>query len=180
MTMPTDTPPVDIPDPDVDDPAAPPPSGLGDGGDGGDPDVDPKVKAKIDRANREAAALRARLKEQEPLLAELQKIKDGQKTELEKAQEALAATQAENQRLTVANLRRDAALAAGLDAELVEFLTADTAEELAEQAKRLAKRLKPAEPKRGAPDLHQGQRGTPPPRGVDKNDLVRRMAGFTA
>ncbi|MFG3127337.1 hypothetical protein ACGFZU_06505 [Streptomyces tendae] len=50
-----------------------------------------QAEAKIRKANSEAANLRKRLKEQEPLLAELQRIKDSEKTESERLNDQLAA-----------------------------------------------------------------------------------------
>lgn len=153
--------------------------GGAEGDEGDESGLDPKVKAKIDRANREAKSLRDRIKELEPLAAELKKVRDGEKSELTRAQEALAEREAEVKRLTVSNLRRDAALSAGLPSEFVEFLTGETEEEVAEQAKKLAKHLKPAEPpKPKTPDLRQGNRGSAAPGSVNKNDLIRQMAGF--
>ncbi|WP_432130656.1 hypothetical protein [Streptomyces tendae] len=48
-----------------------------------------QAEAKIRKANSEAANLRKRLKEQEPLLAELQRIKDAEKTESERLNDQL-------------------------------------------------------------------------------------------
>lgn len=153
--------------------------GGDEGDDSGESGLDPKVRAKIDRANREAQALRAKVKELEPLAAELKKVRDGEKSDLTRAQEALAEREAEVKRLTVDNLRRDAALAAGLSGEFVEFLTGETEEEITEQAKKLAKHLKPAEPpKPKVPDLRQGNRGAAAPGAIDKNNIIRQMAGF--
>lgn len=52
-----------------------------------------QAEAKIRKANSEAANLRKRLKEQEPLLAELQRIKDSEKTDSERLNDQLAAAQ---------------------------------------------------------------------------------------
>lgn len=148
------------------------------GADSDDATLDPKVKAKIDKANREAAQLRQRVKDLEPQAAELKKLRDGEKSELTRAQEALAEREKEVQRLTIGQLRRDAALSAGLAADMVEFLSGTTQEEIEEQAKKLAKHIaKPDAPKKPA-DLRQGQRGTAAAGAVDKNNLIRQMAGF--
>ena len=50
-----------------------------------------QAEAKIRKANSEAANLRKRLKEQEPQLAELQRIKDSEKTESERLNDQLEA-----------------------------------------------------------------------------------------
>ncbi|MBZ6102682.1 hypothetical protein ACH4NO_17910 [Streptomyces olivaceus] len=52
-----------------------------------------QAEAKIRKANSEAANLRKRLKEQEPLLAELQKRKDAELSESERLNEQLTAAQ---------------------------------------------------------------------------------------
>ncbi|WP_060905320.1 hypothetical protein [Streptomyces scabiei] len=52
-----------------------------------------QAEAKIRKANSEAANLRKRLKEQEPQLAELQRIKDAEKTESERLNDQLTAAQ---------------------------------------------------------------------------------------
>ncbi|WP_109030163.1 hypothetical protein [Streptomyces rubrogriseus] len=52
-----------------------------------------QAEAKIRKANSEAANLRKRLKEQEPLLAELKKRKDAELSESERLNEQLAAAQ---------------------------------------------------------------------------------------
>jgi hypothetical protein len=52
-----------------------------------------QAEAKIRKANSEAANLRKRLKEQEPQLAELQRIKDSEKSESERLNDQLAAAQ---------------------------------------------------------------------------------------
>jgi hypothetical protein len=54
-----------------------------------------QAEAKIRKANSEAANLRKRLKEQEPLVAELQRIKDAEKTDSERLNDQLAAAQAQ-------------------------------------------------------------------------------------
>jgi hypothetical protein len=52
-----------------------------------------QAEAKIRKANSEAANLRKRLKEQEPQLAELQRIKDAEKSDSERLNDQLAAAQ---------------------------------------------------------------------------------------
>lgn len=142
--------------------------------------LDPKVRAKLDKANREAIALRARVKTLEPAAKELEKLRQGEMSELERAKAVLAEREAQINSMTVSAFRRDAALAAGLDAEMVEFITGDTEEEATAQAQKLAKRLKASEPKKpGSPDLKQGQRGSAPSPTQDRNALIRQMAGFT-
>ena len=83
--------------------------------------------------------------------------------------------------LTVANVRRDAAEAAGLAPKFVKFITAAEPDEALAQAKELAKELKPPADTaaNGRPaDLRQGSRGSTKPTSESRDDLVRRMAGF--
>jgi hypothetical protein len=54
-----------------------------------------QAEAKIRKANSEAANLRKRLKELEPKAAELQRIKDAEKTDSERLNDQLAAAQAQ-------------------------------------------------------------------------------------
>lgn len=142
--------------------------------------LDPKVAAKLNKANREAKALRDRVKALEAIETEYNKSKDAEKSELTRAQEALAKKDKELADLTVSNFRRDAALAAGLTHDDVEFITGSTAEECEEQAKKLAKRVAAAEAANKKPaDLKQGNRGSAQAGAVDKNELLRSMAGFS-
>lgn len=104
--------------------------------------------------------------------AELDKIRDSQKSELEKAKDRETALAVELQKYKVAEIRRAAASAAGLDPEFADFITAADEQEAEEQAKKLAERLKAK-----APDLKQGTRTSPPPQ-RSRDDLLRGIAGF--
>ena len=108
--------------------------------------------------------------------SELDKIQESQKSETQKLNDRLAAQAIELQELRVEKIRRAAASAAGLDPEMAEFITAADEDEAAEQAKKLADRLKPAG-KPGAPDFKQGTRSTPPPQ-RSRDELLRGLAGF--
>lgn len=137
--------------------------------------LDPKIKAKIEKANREARNLRQRLRELEPLAKKFKDSEQASKTEAQKLSEQLAEAQVELQGLRVEGIRRNAALQAGLDPDLAEFITAADPEEALAQAKRLAKRTAPPEPPRG--DFRQGTR-TNTTQKQDKNDLLRGLAGY--
>lgn len=138
-------------------------------------ELDPKIKAKIEKANREARNLRQRLRELEPLAKKFKDSEAASKTEAQKLSEQLADAQVELQGLRVEGIRRNAALKAGLDPDLAEFITAADEETALEQAKRLAKRTAPPEPARA--DFRQGNR-TQPTQKQDKNDLLRGLAGY--
>lgn len=107
--------------------------------------------------------------------AKLKEIEDGQKTEIQKKEDQIAAQAIELQKYKVAEIRRAAASAAGLDPELAEFITAADEEEATEQAKKLAERLKVTS--KSSPDFKQGTRQTPAPT-RSRDELLRGLAGF--
>ena len=63
---------------------------AGDDEDDSDDGLDDRTRQKVHKANREAQRLRERLKELEPAAKELQKLKDGQKTEAQRLTDQLA------------------------------------------------------------------------------------------
>lgn len=87
--------------------------------------------------------------------AEFDKLQDANKTDLEREKDARTAAEAELAVLRVERVRTTAANAAGLPAELHEFITATDPEKAAEQAKVLAEKLKPS-----AGGIPQGARQT--------------------
>jgi ribosomal protein S18 len=135
-------------------------------------EVDKQIEARLARERKKFADYDTLKKK----ASELDKIQEGQKTETQKLNDRLAAQAIELQELRVEKIRRAAATAAGLDPELAEFITAADENEAAEQAKKLADRLKPAG-KQGAPDFKQGTRSTPPPQ-RSRDELLRGLAGF--
>lgn len=140
-----------------------------------DSSLDPKAKAKIEKANREARNLRQRVKELEPLAQQYKAAQEAGKSEAQKLSEQLAAAQVEIQGFRVEGIRRAAAIKAGLDPELAEFITAADEDTALEQAKRLAQRTAPPEPARA--DFRQGARSQPAQK-QDNNDLLRGLAGY--
>jgi len=121
------------------------PADLGDAG-------QKAIKAERDArkaAERSNAELQAKLKE----------FEDSKLSELERANNAAAEAAAELARLRHENIRATVALAKGVPADLIEFLTGDTEEEVAAKADILLARLNtPGTPK---PDPSQGAKGTP-------------------
>ncbi|MEV7606112.1 DUF4355 domain-containing protein [Paenarthrobacter sp. NPDC089322] len=90
--------------------------------------------------------------------AKLKGFEDEKLSELEKAQNAANEAAAELAKLRTENTRSKVALAKGLPADLVEFLTGDTEEEVAAKADLLISRLgTPGTPK---PDPSQGSKGS--------------------
>lgn len=103
------------------------------------------------QAERKAAEYEARLKE----------IEDANLSELEKAQREAAEA-----RETLARIQRDAdrnrvALEKGVPSDLIEFITGDTAEDMAAKADLLVSRLN-ATPSAPKPDRTQGASGKEP------------------
>lgn len=107
--------------------------------------------------------------------AEFDKLEESKKTEAQKLNEQLAAAQVELQNYKVAEIRRTAAVDAGLDQRYAKYITAVDEAEALEQAKELAKDIRQPEQKK--PDLKQGSRQQAPPN-ESKDHLLRRMAGY--
>ena len=111
------------------------------------------IKAERDArkaAERTAADLAARLKS----------IEDANLSDLERAQSAAAEAAQELAALRVENVRTKVALAKGVPADLIDFLTGSTEEEVAAKADILIARLNTSgTPK---PDPSQGAKGSTP------------------
>jgi len=107
------------------------------------------------------AAERAARKSAETAAADLQakldKIEQANLTELEKAQRAATEARAQLEQITRQNTRNAVALTKGVPADLVEFLTGDTEEQIAAKADVLMARLNA--PKTPLPDATQGAKG---------------------
>lgn len=101
-------------------------------------------------AEKSAAEFAARLKE----------IEQANLSELEKAQRAAKEAQDQLSEISRQNLRNSVALSKGVPADLVEFLTGDTEDEIAARADTLLARLNaPTTPR---PDPTQGAKGGEP------------------
>jgi hypothetical protein len=109
--------------------------------------------------------------------SEFDKLEDAKKSEAQKLNDQLAAAQVELQGYRVAEIRRNAAVEAGLDQRHAEFITAADAEQALEQAKRLAEAFKPATTQPGRPDLKQGARPQAQ-QTMSRDDLLRGLAGY--
>lgn len=106
---------------------------------------------KIRKANSEAAALRRRLKELEPLAAKAKELEDANKTELEKLTERAAAAEHRAQEATLAALRLEVALDKAPEGmslaqvrKLAKRLSGSTREELEADAEELFADFAPA------------------------------------
>lgn len=97
-----------------------------------------RAKAAIAKRNQENKSLRSRLKELEARDAKLAEIENASKTELERLAEQLAAAQTDAQEARLQVARSRVVAEKGLPADLAEFLTGSTPEELEQQADKLA------------------------------------------
>lgn len=134
-----------------------------------------RAEAKIKKANSEAENLRKRLKEQEPQLVELQRLKDADKTESERLNDQLAAAreQVEKTRARLVKSRVQALAGSGFadpedavgaldlgsyidsDGDIDEAAIEADLEALLERKPHWAKPQPPEGPRRPAPDRTQ-------------------------
>lgn len=114
-----------------------------------------------------------RAKDNAAAAKKLADIEEASKTETQKLQDRLTATENDLAEYRLRDIRATAARQAGLDPEMADFLTATDPETALTQAKTLAKRVQPAKP-----DLRQGAR--PNPKAPDDmNAWLRKAAGYT-
>lgn len=123
-----------------------------------DPEAEPfdeeRAKAKIAKANAEAANLRKRLKEAEDKAARLDELENADKSEVEKLTAKLAEYERKAQEAEQRALRAEVAAAKGLTAAQAKRLVGSSLEELEADADELLESFKPQEGNDG---------GTPPP-----------------
>jgi hypothetical protein len=142
-----------------------PETGQGDQGDG-----------KTRKGDKDAvlADLAKERRQRQTLERELQKLKDRDLSELERAQKTAKEAETRLAQLEAESLRQRVALKAGIPAEHIHRLHGSTEDELEKDAAELAKLLTPKGPK---PDHTQGSRADrqgPP----NMNDLLRQAAGI--
>lgn len=87
-------------------------------------------KAKLDKANREARNLRARLKEYDPIVAAAKEAEEAQKSELQRANERAAQYEQELSTLKRERLVTDLASEAGLPKKLWRRVTGDNEDDI--------------------------------------------------
>lgn len=109
----------------------------------------------------EREARKAAEKSATDLKAKLDEIEQANLSELEKSQRAAKDAQDQLAELTRQNLRNSVALAKGVPADLVDFLTGDSEDELNKKADVLLSRL--SAPTTPRPDLSQGSKGSSGP-----------------
>lgn len=112
------------------------------------------VRDLLAKKNSEAANLRKRLKELEPLAREAEAAREAQKSELQRLQEQHEVALAELTEANRAVIRERVARKLGLPDELAEVLRGDDEAEMTTHAERLAAHLAPHKERR--PDPSQG------------------------
>jgi len=164
----------------------PPPAADQDGDQDGDDAFDAeRAKAKISKANSEAAGLRKRLKELEPLARKAQEQDDARKTAEERTAEKLNAAERRAADAEAATLRVTVAYEKGLTPSQAKRLVGSTREELEADADDLLTSFPaaPAVPAQVAPPGRPKERMRPGavpaanPAGPNMNDLIRAAAG---
>lgn len=93
-----------------------------------------RAKAKIAKANSEAAGLRKRLRELEPLAAKAKELEDANKSEAEKLTERLSGAEKRAQEAELRALRLEVAAEKGLTPAQARRLVGSSKEELEEDA----------------------------------------------
>jgi hypothetical protein len=142
------------------------------------------LQKELAKVRREAAGYRVKAKENEQAKSELDKIRESQMSDLEKAQARIKALEEENTK-TSRQAALDVAKAKyGFDDDDLEFISGDTPEAIAAAAEKLAKRLGSKNEGESAsggnasgnPNLFPGVRGKPVGAGKDDmNELLRRQ-----
>lgn len=112
-----------------------------------------KKAIQSEREARKIADKRA-----DDLAAELKAIKDAQLSDVERAKQSAADSAAELEKLRTENIRTSVALTKGVPADLIEFLTGKTEEEVTAKADLLLARLNA--PKTPKADPSQGPAGS--------------------
>lgn len=142
---------------------------------GTDDGADPaKLKADVDKWKALARKHEQTAKSNSDAAKRLAEIEDSQKTETQRLTDKLTAAEVELQQYRVATIRHDAAREAGLDPDLAEYITEVDPGKALEQAKKLAARIKPADP--NPADMRQGTRQTAQA-GPSVDDWIRSSFG---
>jgi len=139
-----------------------------------------RAQAKIKKANQEAANLRARLKELEPLAAKAKELEDAGRSELEKLTARAETAERERGEHIARALRLEVAFEKGLTPAQAKRLVGGTRDELEADAEEILRDfpVKTDGRPRGQADL--GPRVTPPPANAREADLRQIEADLNA
>lgn len=97
--------------------------------------------SELSRARNDAAKYRKELREYEPFKAEVEKLKESQKSDLQRLEERATKAEGDASGHVLENAKLRAAIDHGLSLEDLEWLSGKTAEEISERAGKLAERL---------------------------------------
>lgn len=139
-----------------------------------------RAKEKIKKANQEAASLRARLKEIEPLAAKAKELEDAGRSELEKLTARAETAERERGELTTKAMRLEVAFEKGLTPAQAKRLVGANREELEADAEEILRDfpVKADGRPRGNADL--GPRPSAPPANPQQADLMQIEADLRA
>src|SRR5690606_34590253 len=107
------------------------------------------AKKELEKARKEAAGYRTKLREAEPFVKKAQELEEASKTDLEKLQARISELESANGDLTTYKLRREVADAKGVPAAWVNRLKGSTLEEMEADADELVALI--PEPKKDDP-----------------------------
>lgn len=148
-----------------------------------EPDVsgltEAQLKEELARVRRESAGRRIELRDLKSKAEEWDKYQESLKTEQQKLQERAEAAEKEIQNLRITSKRESALKDAGLDADLIEFVTGSDDDTIKSQVEKLKTKFgsSAAHPATQIPDLLAGTRGKPVgSSGPSFDDLIRQAA----
>lgn len=124
-------------------------------------------------------ALKAERERADAAERELKTLRAAQMSDLERAQAEAREAREQLAKVTTQNLRNSVALAKGVPADLVEFLTGDTEDEIAAKADVLLSRITPVAPT-PKPDRSQGAKGAPQPSSTADQFAAALEQAFTS
>ena len=134
------------------------------------------ARKKLEKANREAAGYRAKLREVEPLAAKARELEESQKTQAQKEADARQAAEQRAGQAEVSAIRYEIALEKGLTKSQAKRLVGATREELEADAEELladlgaSPRVDPARPPREVL-----RPGAAPASGAEAPDMNQRI-----
>jgi hypothetical protein len=141
------------------------------------PDDYAELKAAIAKERDARAAAEKRVKELSPYEQKVKEAEDANKSEVQKATEALAVERDARSKAETSLLRYEVGSAKGVPASLIKFLVGDTKEAVEEAADALLAELGTKDPAPGIPGRPQermvnGQPSNPNLDGMDPMDLI--------
>lgn len=139
-----------------------------------------RAQAKIKKANQEAANLRARLKELEPLAAKAKELEEAGRSDLEKLTARVEQAEREKAESTARALRLEVAFEKGLTPAQAKRLVGGSREELEVDADEILRDFPVKTDGRPKGDVDQGVRHTAPPSNPRLADLQQIEADVRA